>query len=438
MRNGWAVWAAALSVYVLAVFHRTSLGVAGLAAADRFEISAAQLSTFTVVQLLVYAAMQVPVGMLLDRFGPRRMLLAGVATMTVAQIAFAVVPTYPLAVGARVLVGTGDAMVFISVLRLVATWFPPARIPLVSQLTGVTGQLGSVAAALPMTAALAALGWTRAYLTAAAVGVALGLVLLVVVRDTPQDRVASGPAMVPGETFAGLRAAWAEPGTHLGLWTHFTTQFSLTTLGLLWGYPFLVQGEGLSPTTAGTLLTLLTVSTMLGGPVIARLVARRPFSRSTLVLTVVGAIVVTWTVVLLWPGRVPLPLLVLLVLVVGVGGPASMVGFDFARTFNPAHRLGGATGIVNAGGWVSALVVMLLIGLVLDWRTPGTSTDYSTQTFRYAMATQYLVWGLGGWQVWRYRRRARRLLARRDPQAYAALRDHGRAGLPYAAADRSA
>lgn len=428
VRNGWVVWGAALATYVLAVFHRTSLGVAGLLAVERFDISAAQLSAFTVVQLLVYAAMQVPVGMLLDRFGPRRMLLSGVATMTVAQLAFAVVPTYPLAVAARVLVGAGDAMVFISVLRLVATWFPPARIPLVTQITGVTGQVGSVFAALPMTVALIELGWTGAYATAAGVGVALGIVLLVVVRDTPRARVAPGPAMVPAQVLASLRAAWAEPGTRLGLWTHFTTQFSVTTLGLLWGYPFLVQGEGLSPGAAGTLLTLLTVSTMLAGPVIASLVSRRPFSRSTLVLWVVAAIVAAWTIVLAWPGRVPVPVLVLLVLVVGVGGPTSMVGFDFARTFNPPERLGSATGIVNVGGWVASLVVMLLIGLVLDWRTPGGSTGYSTQAFRLAMSTQYLVWGLGGWQVWRYRRRARRLLAARDPRAYEALRHHGRVG----------
>lgn len=437
MRNGWAVWGAALAIYVLAVFHRTSLGVAGLVAVQRFDISAAQLSAFTVVQLLVYAAMQVPVGMLLDRFGPRRMLLIGVATMTVAQLAFAVVPSYPWAVAARVLVGAGDAMVFISVLRLVATWFPPARIPLVTQVTGVTGQLGSVFAALPMTVALRELGWTGAYVSAAAVGVALGIVLLVVVRDTPRARVAPGPAMVPAQVLAGLRAAWAEPGTRLGLWTHFTTQFSGTTLGLLWGYPFLVQGEGLSPTAAGTLLTLLIVSTMLASPVIAWVVSRRPFSRSTLVLWVVAAIVAAWTVVLAWPGRVPMPLLVLLVLVVGVGGPTSMVGFDFARTFNPPERLGSATGIVNVGGWVASLVLMLLIGLVLDWRTPGASTDYSTQAFRLAMATQYLGWGLGGWQVWRHRRRARRLLAARDPQAYEALRHHGRVGTPVVA-DRPA
>ena len=75
-RRALVVWLTAVSVYFLAIFHRSSLGVAGIAATERFDITASQLSTFTVLQLLVYAGMQIPVGVLLDRFGPQRLLIA--------------------------------------------------------------------------------------------------------------------------------------------------------------------------------------------------------------------------------------------------------------------------------------------------------------------------------------------------------------------------
>ena len=88
-RRAWAIWLVALSVYLLAIFHRSSLGVAGLLAAERFDIDATSLALFTVLQLFVYAAMQVPVGVLLDRFGSRALLLSGLVLMTVAQLAFA-------------------------------------------------------------------------------------------------------------------------------------------------------------------------------------------------------------------------------------------------------------------------------------------------------------------------------------------------------------
>ena len=91
VNRAWTVWAVALSAYLLAIFHRSSLAVAGLAAADRFDISAAQLATFTMLQLLVYAGMQIPVGLLVDRYGPRSVMLVGAIVLTVAQAGFAAV-----------------------------------------------------------------------------------------------------------------------------------------------------------------------------------------------------------------------------------------------------------------------------------------------------------------------------------------------------------
>lgn len=419
-RRALAVWGAAVAVYVLAVFHRTSLSVAGLVAVDRFDISASQLAVFAMVQLLVYAAMQIPVGVLLDRFGPRRLLMIGLALMTGGQLAFAVVEGYEPALGARVLVGMGDAMVFSSVLRLVASWFAPARNPIVTQATGMFGQLGAIAAAVPMSVALSALGWTTAFGITAAIGVALGVVLFVVVRDTPDDDVMAGEPAGLAVVADGLRSSWSQPGTRLGLWTHFTTQFSITALVVLWGYPFLVQGEGLTKAQAGLLMTLATVAGLISGPLIGSFVARHPFHRSSMVLGIVAVIVTFWTLVLAWPGRAPIWLLAGLLLVLGIGGPASMVGFDFARTFNPSHRLGGATGIVNQGGFIASLLTIAAIGLVLDLSTPGSGSVYSSDAFRAAMATQYVVWAVGVVQILRYRRKTRVQLAADDPDGLAA------------------
>lgn len=407
-----AVWGVALSLYLLAIFHRTSLAVAGLAASERFGITAAQLAAFVMLQLLVYALMQVPVGLAVDRFGPRRVLLCGVTVLTLAQAGFALSETYAAALVARTFVGMGDAMTFICVLRVVSRWFPTRRIPLVTQVTGTLGQLGAVAAAAPMTWALRDLGWTRTYLSTAALGVVLGLAALVVVRDAPQERSLRGPRLSLTAVRRSLAASWRHPGTRLGFWMHFTTQFSSTTLALLWGFPFLVRGEGLTAGQAGLLLTLLVVAVMYSGPLIGWLIGRHPWHRSTLVLAIVWSIVAVWTVVLVWPGDAPLWLLVLLTQVVGIGGPASMIGFDLARTSNPAERLASATGIINQAGFAASLTLVVAIGLVLDWRTPGSTSAYTPEAFRWAMAAQYPLWALGLLQIWRYRRRTRAVVDR--------------------------
>ncbi|MCW2751217.1 MAG: transporter [Aeromicrobium sp.] len=416
--GAYGIWVVALLVYLLAVFHRSSLAVAGLAATDRFGISAAQLSIFTMLQLMVYAGMQIPVGLLVDRFGPRRVLLTGAITLTLAQAGFAFADTYAWAIVARLFVGVGDAMTFICVLRLVNTWFAPRRVPLMTQLTGVLGQLGAIIAAVPMTWALGNLGWTKSYLLAASLGIVLSIALIIVVHDAPKTRSTSGPAMSMTHIRRSLGASWAQPGTRLGFWVHFSTQFSATTLGLLWGYPFFVRGEQRSDHVAGVLLTLMVVAVMTAGPVLGWTITRHPWHRSTLVLSIVSSIVVMWTIVLVWRGPAPLWLLVLLVVVVGVGGPASMIGFDLGRTSNPADRMASATGIINQGGFIASLLLVVAIGLVLDWRTPGSSTAYTPSAFRWAMSCQYVLWAIGLIQIWRYRVKTRAKIMAEEPEAY--------------------
>ncbi|MET8066383.1 MFS transporter, partial [Micromonospora sp. NPDC005313] len=405
------VYAVALTAYLTAVFHRSSLGVTGVDAAERFHINAAALATFSVAQLAVYAVMQIPVGVLLDRYGSRRLLLAGGALMVAGQLLFAVAGDVPLAVAARVLVGLGDAMTFISVLRIVAFWFPGRRNPLLVQLTGTVGQLGAVLGAVPLVLLLHRAGWTPAFLTAAALGATVVLLVLVAVRDTPHAEHATALAPDLATVRRRLAEAWAQPGTRLGLWTHFVTQFSGSVFALLWGYPFLVQGQGFSPTAAAGLLTVMTMVTLVCGPVLAHLCARYPFHRSVLVFAITAATAGMWAVVLAWPGRAPHGLLVALVVVLAVNGPGSMIGFDYARSFNPVHRMGSATGIVNVGGFAASIVLILAVGLVLDLATPAGHDAPPLSAFRWAFAVQFLLWALGAAQVLRYRNAARRRLA---------------------------
>ncbi len=409
--RAYAVWGVALLSYVVAVFHRASLGVAAVDAQERFSAGASAVSLFLVVQLAVYAALQIPVGVALDRQGSRRLILAGAVTMAAGQLLLALAHDVPTAVAARVLVGAGDAMTFISVLRVVSFWFPGRMVPLITQLTGILGQLGSVLAAYPLVALLHGTSWEATFLGAAATGLLVAILVLVALQDAPGGSV-RGPAVGLAELRDTLLDTWREPGTRIGLYTHLVTQFSGTVFALLWGYPFLVVGQGLSPATAAGLLTLLVVVGMGVGPLLGRLCARWPLRRSVLVFTILGATALTWTVVLAWPGRAPLPLLVLLVVVLGTNGPGSMIGFDFARTENPAERMGSASGVVNVGGFVASLLTILAIGAVLDVLTPGGSTDYELSAFRAAFAVQYVFWTIGLIGVLRHRRELRARLAR--------------------------
>jgi MFS family permease len=417
------VWGVGVAAYTVGVLQRTSLGVAGLDAAERFEISAAVLGTFAVVQLLVYAGMQVPVGVLLDRVGPRTMIATGAAVMALGQVALALAHSFPAAILARILVGAGDAMMFISVLRLVAAWFPARQVPVITQVTGLVGQSGQILSAIPLVALLHGPGWTPAFLSAASLSVLTSVTALAAIRDSPDGRASDEVSPSWARVRHDLAEAWQHPGTRLGLWTHFTTQFSGTVFLLLWGYPFLIAGEGLSRQSAGALFTILTLSGMVAGPVIGVLVSRHPLRRSWLVLGIICSTMGIWTVILLLPGPAPWWLLLVLVLVLSACGPGSLIGFDYARTFNPPHRFGTATGIVNVGGFVAALLVILFVGIVLD--IVGDGSTYTLNGFRAALSVQYVFWILGLVGFLRARQRVRARMADKGehvPPTRAALR----------------
>ncbi|CAN5159984.1 MFS transporter [soil metagenome] len=415
-RRAWVIYGVAVFAYVVAFLQRSSLGVAGVAATERFDVAATALSTLAVVQLVVYAGLQIPVGVLVDRTGPKALLVLGALLMFVGQTTLALSESLGVAVLGRMLVGAGDAMTFISSIRLFASWFSGRRLTFVSQLFGSLGQFGQLASTFPLAVALHAWGWTPVYLSAASLSALAAIALLAVVTNGPKGLPEPREPQTWRQSLHHLRVALARPGTQLGFWSHFVTQSSLTVFAMLWGFPFLSVALGYGPTAAAGLLTITVASVLVSGPVLGLLTARYPLRRSNLVLGIVIAMGLVWTAVLAWPGQPPLWLVVVLLLVIAVGGPGSLIGFDFARSFNPMRAFGSASGIVNVGGFLAAFIMMFFIGVVLDviYRARGGTGDpaslYSLDSFRWAFLVQYLVVGAGVVLMLIARRRTRSLL----------------------------
>ncbi|HSN43011.1 MAG TPA: MFS transporter [Propionibacteriaceae bacterium] len=388
----WAMWGIAVFAYVAAVLQRTSFGIAGLVAAERFSAPASVVATFVVVQILVYAGMQVPAGLLVDRFGTRAIVTTGAVIMALGQVNMAFAESVPSALVARFLVGAGDAMTFTSVLKLVPAWFPDKRIPLMTQLTGLTGQLGQLASSIPLAAILASQGWTVTFLVAASMSVLGAILVATFVRDRPPGVPAPPPHVEKLKVWGQVRQVWAHPGTQLGFWTHFTSGFSGLVFAMMWGFPYLTRAQGMSPGLASGYFTIFVVGSLVAGPFFGVFTQRHPLRRSNLALFVIGLQILGWVAVLLFSTPAPRLALAFLMICLAVGGPGSSIGFDFARTANPQRRMGTATGLVIMGAFTAAFTCILAVGLVLDLVGRGS---YSYSSFRVAMAIQLLWFALG-------------------------------------------
>ncbi|MFA4929930.1 MAG: MFS transporter [Patulibacter sp.] len=380
-RRAWAIWAIAASAYLIALLHRMALGVAGTDAAVRFDIPVGSLAAFTALQLLLYLVMQVPAGLLADRVGPRRTLALGLALMAAGELLFAFATSMPVGLVGRGLVGIGDALTFLNVLRLVHAWFPHRQQTLMVALTGFAGALGQLVSTVPLELSLQHLGWVPTFLLIGGVTGLLVALPLTFVRDRP--------AHVPTPTAGShdsirrtLAAAWKRPGTRHGFFVHMATLAPFLLATAVWGVPFMEGTQGLDRDAAAGYLLLGALGFLISGPILGLLVGAHPMRLRW--ASVLGPLcnVVAWGTLTLWPdGTVPRPLLGAALVLSGIGAAATMFAFEVARRESPPVASASAAALVNCGGFSGAVVGAVAIGLLLNRvDAPAGSTELAIAT----------------------------------------------------------
>ena len=404
----WIIWVLGSLTYLLAIVGRSSLAGVGTDVAVRFDADSSTLALFATLQLAVYGGMQIPAGLLLDRFGSRIVVTAGMLMMAGGSVWIAFAPDAGSAILARALTGAGDAMIFPSVLRLLTLWFPARRVPLLQQVTAQIGQLGQILSVAVLAGIVHSVSWPAAFCVLGGVLIVFAVLNALVTRERAIVRV-SRDAATPRQA-ALLADAVREPGTRLAFWVHFVTPFAGTTFALLWGVPYLTHGEGMDTASAGVMITVFVLSGVVLAPIMGVLSGAQPARRTAIAVASVLAQAAALAGVLLSPGRAPLWLLVVWMVTLSSGAAASMIAFDITRRANPVRRLSTATGVVNMGGFVAALIAVYLVGLVLDLQG-AVPADYTRPELRWAFASLYVLWAIGlagvALESWRGRRAAR-------------------------------
>jgi sugar phosphate permease len=360
-------WGLGTAAYLIALFHRMTLGVAGSAAADRLHMTTQALGVFTFLQLSMYVLMQVPAGLAADRIGPRRTLVIGLTVMSIGEVAFTLAHGLPVALAGRALVGVGDAMTFVNVLRLASSWFPERHQPMLAALTAAAGGLGQLCTTIPLQLSLTDLGWTATFAGSVTVTGALAVVVWLVVRDRPDHGPAPlSPPRRHEPIVATLRDAWRRTGTRHGFFVHMSLMAPFGIVTAIWGVPYLQHAQGLSHATAAAYMLICVAAFTVGLPFVGQAAARGVRVENRMVVGLAAGVTVALLVLALWPGVVvPRPVLIAALIAIGLGGSGSIAAFDIARREAPHAAAGSAMALVNCGGFLSAATGAWAVGLLL-------------------------------------------------------------------------
>lgn len=401
VRLAFVVWGMGAALYLVGFFQRVAPAVLTRELSAEFALTAASLGNLSAVYFYSYVAMQIPTGMLVDRWGPRRVIALGAATAAAGTFLFAMSDAYGLVAIGRLLIGGSVGVAFVAMLKLSTHWFHPSRFAAVAGLALAAGVIGAVSAGAPLRVAADAFGWRPVIAGAGVFTALLAVAAWLIVRDDPVER-GFRSYMPPVHAAAPRRSmlgGMREVLRARNVWLIFVVNGGISgpplTFAGLWGVPFLTTHHGMSTAQAAGVASLLLVAWACAGP-FAGILSDRLHRRKP--LYVAGAVIAAagWFTVFL-VRDLPAPALIALLVMIGIASSVVMVGFAYAKESAPAALAGSTSGVINMGNMLGGMIMQPAVGWVLDryWdgAMAGGARVYAFEAYRAGFSLM-LAWAV--------------------------------------------
>ena len=400
LKRRWLAWGALGVVFLLVNVHRLSTAVLSDQLTTDFAISAAQLGTLHASFFVVYALVQIPTGVLADRYGPRYVGAIGAFVLSFGAIGFTVSDGYLGAFLSRSLIGLGSGVIFISILRFCANWYRTDEFATMAGMTAGIAGLGAIFATTPLAIAIGSFGWRPTVFGLGLLGFVAGGAVFAIARRSPADaglepieNVPEQPAISLSDTADHLRDLLVDVDQWLLSIVFFSAMGTILTIIGLWGVPYLVVVYELEVTTASYYTLLGSIGMLVGAPAVGWFsdrIGRRflpmvaGLGLFTLVLGVVPVV-----------GAPPLPVIGLTYFLTGFCLGFIMLALPIMKEKYPAEASGVATATVNGAGFFGATFLPAIMGVALDrYRTGDVvagAVVYTEFGYRVAFAITTLA-----------------------------------------------
>ncbi|UAL53740.1 MULTISPECIES: MFS transporter [Metabacillus] len=367
----WVVFGTVLFAYFLIVSQRTAPGLITDQLMKDFHVSASTIGLMIGIQFLAYAGLQIPVGLLADRYGPNRFLIIGTLLTGLGSLLYSLAPNEYVLIFSRFLVGTGDAAIFVNLVLILSQWFKAKEFVSLLGVVAMVASLGSLSATVPFSLWISFAGWRLPFLSIGIILVVSAFLLFTVLISRPK-RIFKDDSKARKSPIKNRESAWIilrRMFSTRQAWATFLCHFGVvgTYVGFIgsWGVPYGIDVFGLSRSEASQLIMYGLFGAIIGGPLISWITSRLDSIKK--IYTLIHLIVLfSWSGLFLAGVKPPFIMIVVLLFIIGFGNGASSLTFAVVRESFPMEQVGVVSGFANMGGFLSAVLLPSVFGNVLD------------------------------------------------------------------------
>lgn len=397
----WLIWGLGAAFFLAEYFARNAPGIMVPELMRAFSVNATSIGSLSAIFYTAYLSMQMPVGTLVDRFGPHRLLTVTAALCAIGCFLFASADYLALAKMGRFLMGFGASFAFVGTLKLATLWFSPTRFGLLSGLTQALGMVGAAIAAGPLALVVHAIGWRNTMWLIGLLLLLLAILIGLIVRDTPKQ-------------IKDLNQNTALKDKKIGFWEAFRvvlsnsqSWFNALYLGLvyaptaafgeLWGVTYLTRVYDIDRTVAANAVSCIFIGIAIGCP-IAGWISDRIRKRRPVMFTAAAGSLIFMSCALYIP-NLSMPVLFVLLLLYGLANAGFATGYATAGELNPRRVAGTSLGFSNMASVIVGACFQPIIGWFLDLQWHGEmlhgAPHYTAEAFRHAMMALPVCLALG-------------------------------------------
>ena len=382
----WAVWALGALLFFYAFFHRVAPAVMVNELMRDFAVGGAILGTLSAFYFYPYAALQIPLGLMLDKWGPRRVLTVAAAFCGLGSLVFATADNLVIAYVGRAMIGAGSAFGWIGTLTLISIWFPRHQFSLLAGLTAMIGMSGAVGGQAPLATIIHAFGWRETLSVAALYGGILAIAFWLIVRDPAGSSPKTSRQTTGGTIWNNLREVLSEVQIWYVGFILAMVSLPLLTFASLWGVPYMMSAYGMTRTEAASSTSLLLIGWAIGAPLFGWLSDRIRSRKIPLLFSTMGSTAAILALVYV-PG-LPVNAVLFLIFFNGFAGGAAVIAYATGREHIRPAVSGATMGTMNCLTISVSAVFQPVMGWILDlfWdgRMEAGARIYSIEAYQMA------------------------------------------------------